>query len=290
MSAHTRLFISSGQVASLTFLLYEITITFDDEVDIIWAKPNKSWIKWQFLFTRYFALAVQLVNRSIEMAINSDSVMLTGSLKDWYICQVFVGSILITAVELVLMARVYALYNKNIWIGIGFGVLLCGEVVTMIVGVILNIPGDGFQVDTLLLRSPDSFTYVGISAAVSQITILILTLIKYRAAVRGGWSRLPILQLMVRDGTVAFFVLFIVTTMTAVTTIMDSEYTPIGNSWFLSIVASAGCRLIINMHRLPQQSAEPESETNSFPTTVQLTTLYPDLEMYPSSCSGDRSH
>ncbi|KAF8160651.1 hypothetical protein B0H34DRAFT_795539 [Crassisporium funariophilum] len=276
MPVHSLLFISSGQGASLAFLVYEILITLDDEVNAIWSKPRGSWIKWQFLFTRYFALAAQLTNRAIESSITSHMTMVTIALRNWYMCQVIVGSILMSAVEIVLMARVYALYNKNIWVGLGFIALIIGELTTVVIGVVMNIPGDDFGLESLLLTSPISYTYFGIGAIISQITILGLTLMKYRTAVRGGWEKVPIMMLMVRDGTVAFFILLIATTMTVVATSTQNEYAPIGNSWFLSIVACAGCRLIINMQNLPNRT---ETSTTSSATAIQLTTLWNDFDL-----------
>ncbi|KAF8971111.1 hypothetical protein BDZ97DRAFT_1787764 [Flammula alnicola] len=217
MREHSLLIVSSAQVASLAFFFYDICITFDDEVNTIWSMSHNSWIKWQFLFTRYFALAAQIC------------------LKNWYTYQVIEGSILMSAVEVVLMARVYALYQKNLWVGLIFVFLILGEIVAVIVGVIMNIPGD-FIASNILLSSPNSFTYFGIGAIISQIAILVLTLAKYKVAVRGGWGKVP-MMLMVRDGTAAFFILLVVTTMTVVATSMQTEYAPIGNSWFLSIVA-----------------------------------------------------
>lgn len=44
-------------------------------------------------------------NWTIESAIESNKLMNKNSLRNWYICQVVIGSILMTAVEIVLMAR-----------------------------------------------------------------------------------------------------------------------------------------------------------------------------------------
>ncbi|KAJ3503233.1 hypothetical protein NLJ89_g8527 [Agrocybe chaxingu] len=230
MTQQSLLVLASGQIASLAFLVYEICLTFDDEVNVIWSKPNRSWIKWQFLFTRYFALSIQVINRGIDSAVASHMNMVSTDLKNWYMCQVIVGSILMSAVEAVLMARVYALYNKNVWIFFVFVIMILAEIVTVILGIVLNRPGDEFRASNILLRSPTSFTYFGIGAIASQITILGLTLLKYKAAVQGGWSKAPIMMLMVRDGTAAFFILLVVTTLTVVATSTQNEYAPIGNS------------------------------------------------------------
>lgn len=271
----TLLVITSWQLGSLVFLLYEIVITFDDEVNLIWSRPNTCWVKWIFLFIRYFALAAQLANRSIESAIRSNLYLDTELLRHWFSCQVVVATILMLAVELVLMARVYALYKKSMCIGGILLVLLLGEVLTVLIGVAMTAPGNDFGVKNILASSPSSYTSFGIAAAISQFTILVLTLVKYRTAVKGGWGNAPIMLVMVRDGIVAFVILLVVTMMTIIATMLPNEYAPVGNSWFLSIVACAGSRLIINMQNLPTHSCSEESSACS--VSIQFTTLSPDF-------------
>ncbi|KIM45410.1 hypothetical protein M413DRAFT_429877, partial [Hebeloma cylindrosporum] len=249
-------------VASLAFLFYEIFITFDDEVNIIWS------------YAQSLTKSTNRTNRAIEIAITKHLSMVTTSLKGWYMCQVVFGGILMAGVEAVLMARVYALYQKSLRVGLVFLALILGEAIAVIIGVVKHIPGDDFSASSLLLTSPGSYTYFGIGAIITQITILVLTLVKYKTAVKEGWGKAPIMMLMVRDGTVVFFAFLILTITTVIYTNWPTEYYAlIGTSWFLSVVASAGCRLIINMQKLPEQ------ETDELPTTVQLTTLYHDLGM-----------
>ncbi|PPQ83628.1 hypothetical protein CVT25_006313 [Psilocybe cyanescens] len=202
-------------------------------------------------------------NRTIEDAITSHSTMVSEAYRNWYMCQVVLGSVLMSAVEIVLMARVYALYKKSIWIASLFIVLILAEMVTVVIGIVTNVPGKDFRVANILLKSPTSYVYYGISAIVSQITILGFTLAKYKTAVQGGWGKVPIMILMVRDGTAAFFILLVVTTMTVVATSMETEYAPIGNS------------LILNMQKL---STRTEVTSATFPPTILLTTLWNGFE------------
>ena len=286
MQFHDVQVISRAQVASLAFLIYDICITLDDEVGTIWSKPNNSWIKWQFLFTRYFALVAQAANRTIESIATNRKSTIGPGLRKWYMCQVLFGAILMSAVEVVLMARVYALYNKNKWIRLAFFVLIVAEIATVVAGIIVNVPGEDFGLYEFLVFNPRSYTYFGICAMVSQLTIIGLTLAKYKAAIRGGWQKVPIMMLMVRDGTVAFFILLVITTITVVGTNKQNQFAPIGGSWFLSIVACAGCRLIINMQNLPTRS---ELLTANRPqATIQLTTVWTGFEE-PHECYTSRT-
>lgn len=83
-----------------------------------------------------------------------------------------------TAVEIVLMVRgmsslfvpgivshdanqVYALYDRNPFIKYGFLLVLIGEALAMVIGVVLTLPGDEFRVSTILMTTPHSFAYFG---------------------------------------------------------------------------------------------------------------------------------
>ncbi|TFK74284.1 hypothetical protein BDN72DRAFT_80022 [Pluteus cervinus] len=263
--------ITDGKIASVSFLLWDVLITLDQEVEYIWSKPRNSWMKWQFFFTRYFAVAAQVTNRCIEGVIVSGVYLDTDPLKRWFISEIFVGNLLMTAVEVVLMVRVYALYGKNRWIGALFCLMLIAEAIAMVVGVVRNLPDGQFKEFNVLTTTPYSFIYYGIAACVTQIAILILTVIGYKLAVRDGWGKVPIVTLMLRDGSAIFLILFLVLIFTTVATMCGTSYAPIGYSWFLSIVASSGCRIILNMQQLPDPG--PGS-------SIQLTTVIPDHERH----------
>ena len=59
----------------------------------------------------------------------------------------------------------------------------------------------------LTIRWPGNLIIRRVGAIVCQVTILVLTLLKYKIALKHGWGKLPIMILMVRDGTAAFFIL-----------------------------------------------------------------------------------
>ncbi|KAF8888043.1 hypothetical protein BD779DRAFT_1525263 [Infundibulicybe gibba] len=194
-------------VASLTFLIYDMVSTLDNEVEFIWKRPNSSWIKWQFLFTRYFTLASQICNCSINFTIVSSSLDL-GLLRGWYTSQAVVSDIIVTAVEILLMLQLYALYNKSRKLAAVFCFMVFAETVALIIGIVFNPPGDEFHLVSILDATHDAFTYSGFSSMVSQTVIVILTWVKYREAVHGGWGANPIISLIIRDVTAVFCMIF----------------------------------------------------------------------------------
>ncbi|KDR75831.1 hypothetical protein GALMADRAFT_248554 [Galerina marginata CBS 339.88] len=257
---------SSG--ASLAVLLWEWAITFDDEVGLIWSKANYSWLKWIFFFARYFVLAVQLISRFLEVAISAQYDLYEGAIRVWYTGQVIVACIAVSALDLVLMARVYALYNQQRWIGALLVFCLASEVIITVIGLLLNLPGEFFEPSMLVTHLPASFAYLGIASVASQFIILIFTLRKY---VRSPLSTVPLVRLMTRDGTFAFLMLTIFGTCVAVYTVCNIVYAVTGYAWLLSAVSCATCRLIINMQRIPTSH-----ETRDTSTTIQFTTIFTD--------------
>ncbi|TFK71285.1 hypothetical protein BDN72DRAFT_469940 [Pluteus cervinus] len=246
-----RRFVSYHGVAAASFSLYDNLLTFDDEVETIWSKPNGSWIKWQFLFMRYTSFLIQFLNSCLEVGIVD-----------------VLNTVFVTAIEIVLMARVYALYNQNLQIVYLFLVLLLGKTVATAVGIWLNWPSDGFKELIWLDVTPDSFAYFGFASVFSQLTILVLTFGKY-SSIKGMNSPPPIIGLMMRDGTLAFIPIFLLCLGTSISAMLSCPYAPVGDYWLLTIVSSAGCRVILNMQLLPETTG-----TTRLTAGVQLTTIH----------------
>ncbi|EEB94390.1 hypothetical protein MPER_06803, partial [Moniliophthora perniciosa FA553] len=52
-------YVNRGSVGAFCFLLYDILLTFDDEVDLFWRK-KWTFMKFNFFFVRYFPLLAQM--------------------------------------------------------------------------------------------------------------------------------------------------------------------------------------------------------------------------------------
>ncbi|KAF8161151.1 hypothetical protein B0H34DRAFT_368412 [Crassisporium funariophilum] len=204
-SARLQTDLSRAAGASFAVLIWEWLITFDDEVSLIWSKENSSWLKWTFLFSRYFILAVQLCSRCLEVLIMSEHTLNHTALRIWYVSQVMVAALAVSALETVLVARVYALYNQRRWIGRLLLSMLVLEIVLALIGMGLNIPkNDTFVPLLITTHLPASFAYFGITALVVQCIILAFTALKYR---HSPLKTVPLVRLMMRDGTFAFLML-----------------------------------------------------------------------------------
>ncbi|KAK0460995.1 uncharacterized protein EV420DRAFT_1529590 [Desarmillaria tabescens] len=242
--------LNMGSASAIAFLLWELAITFDREVDFIWPKPRTSWIKWAFLFARYFPLLAGTCGRVIDsLVLYKDPIPISlNALRIWYICQVLVLYLMMLGAEIVMMARVYALYNRNRYIGGVFLLLLVGESTSVIVGLALNLPSKNFDSGDLITTSSDSYIYFGVSAMISQVVILAFSIYRY---IRGDWRGVPLVSLMIRDGTLAFGVLFFVSCLLVIYTAMDLTYSTPTSAWLINFISAAECRLILNLQEIP---------------------------------------
>ncbi|KAJ7251505.1 hypothetical protein B0H12DRAFT_1119269 [Mycena haematopus] len=279
-------------IAALAFLVWENLITLDDEVEYIWSKPWTAWVKTVFLFLRYFPLAIQLCNRILDEMIIQQRQLGNSALRAWYISQVVVAHLAMTGVESVMMARVYAIYHNSRWIAWWFLCLWIGETAAVIAGIFITLPEAHFEPQQFMLNVPHSFAYLAISALISQAIILGLTLLRY---FQGQWSGTNLGRLLIRDGSIIYLVFFgdetsnppttlVLTVLKPVSTMAAAVYSINGLSfgmteyaWYLSIVSTAGCRLILNMQRLSSSST---TDRSFYPnSSLELTTLHNDIEL-----------
>ncbi|KAF7428614.1 hypothetical protein PC9H_007841 [Pleurotus ostreatus] len=185
--------------AALFVQVWEWAITLDDEVEYIWSKPKSSWVKWVFLFLRYFTFVAQFVNRSVDMAVLYDFPLRPSAIKVYYIVGVVVAQLAMAGVETVMMVRVYALYGRSKYVKFSFIFLLFAGFATMIVGLVLNIPEDNFKPTSIMISAPASFAYFGVAALVSQVAILALSAMRWRPG-----SSAPVMRMFMFDGMLAF--------------------------------------------------------------------------------------
>ncbi|KAF8631820.1 hypothetical protein AX15_002188 [Amanita polypyramis BW_CC] len=160
-SAEELVIVSRSCVASFVFTIYDYLLTLADEVEIIWPKPNNSWVKWKFLFLRYFALATQFMNIAMDLrVISRDDVGLRSTvILGLLVAQLVACLLLSIIVESILMTRVYALYNKNVYIAVVCVSSLVVQVVTMFVGIAKKAEGRHAISDTVWETLSGSFPY-----------------------------------------------------------------------------------------------------------------------------------
>ncbi|KAH7909943.1 hypothetical protein BJ138DRAFT_1154078 [Hygrophoropsis aurantiaca] len=245
-STHVDALIASS-VSALGFLFWDLCITFDDEVAFIWSKSIKSPVKFLFLLTRYIGLASLAGNQYIGFPI-SDSF---SSCETWLILQASVVQGMITLVELTLMLRVYALYNQDPRIGLFLLLLSISGTIIAVAGLCITVPEAQFGSACMMTYVSDSVTYFSMVFIMTQIILLLLTVVKCLWTLHGSGVRAPVIFVMARDGTFSFVVLFVtLLTMSLLLSTAHGKFVSLIHPWFIAVYSCAGCRIVINMQGL----------------------------------------
>ncbi|KDQ50252.1 hypothetical protein JAAARDRAFT_63301 [Jaapia argillacea MUCL 33604] len=250
-TARHGLTINCCTVASLTFLVWDIAITLDEEIRYIWSQRITSPTKLLFLFTRHFSILPQIfvflrAIGSLGAIPSSERVC-----RSWFTFQCLALQFLILTVELILMLRVYALYCESPRIRR----LLIGLVATDLIFIVGSssavIPRIRFSSDCTPIESLLARVFFHLMMSLALLIQLVLLVLTIRQSIRGFRSRTPIIYVIMRD---SLWVFGIVTAMLLLNGVCYFFFGPIFQSlvftWFMSILSFSSCRLVLNLSRL----------------------------------------
>ncbi|THH27345.1 hypothetical protein EUX98_g6843 [Antrodiella citrinella] len=238
--------VSRSEMAAVTILTYDIIVTMGDEIELIWSR-KWTFAKAMYIVARYIPWAFQLA----FIAINADGTTgLFFSVPEchrWIAVQAVILQLIISTVDIVLMTRVYALYNRNFKLTATLGVLFCAEVAYLSYVLSVVSPRLTFNADCFVTSSPKIFVSYWIVSLVFETILFLLTLYKFIHAVHDGWGKRPVMQQFVGDGTWAYFLIFFAMLINSL--LYKLVHTPLAGicfTWLLSVLSFAGSRLILN--------------------------------------------
>ncbi|KAJ6497738.1 hypothetical protein C8R45DRAFT_137901 [Mycena sanguinolenta] len=264
----------ASSLGALTFLLYDILITLEDEVKFIWPKPSTR-TKFIYFFIRYIPLCIQISTLLIASPELTPQFHFTP--HDCFIWQVYqgVGTVLVFgAVDYVLILRVYALYHNSPTVRrvvlVAFALEVCG----MCVGLGLSLGGIKFDDICLTTAVPGTLIIYGGATLLFQTFLFILTAVKFITALREGWGDTPLVGLVMRDGTWAFFLLFtVVAADSALFGLKNHTFASILFGWLLSVFSFSGYHVLLNLDRLHDDVPRlPTSQSSTYDSPYQFTT------------------
>ncbi|KAH0833977.1 hypothetical protein J3R83DRAFT_11195, partial [Lanmaoa asiatica] len=189
-------------IACLTFLVWHSFLTFDEDVQYIWTMRNKNPLKWVYFFLRYVViLASSMHNLLIEPLANGSNPPMLCSM--WHAYILAFTQTLATLLEFILASRIFALYDRSKRVAFLMLILMSMEVAGTVRMLWLS-KGIEFYQTCLLLRLDENGSYQSILGFMVHCVLVGLTLFKYICAFRAGWSRAPLLLLVVRDGSTVY--------------------------------------------------------------------------------------
>ncbi|TFK22090.1 hypothetical protein FA15DRAFT_671903 [Coprinopsis marcescibilis] len=265
-----------SSVASLTFLLYDILITFDDEVEAVW--PNRLTLtKMIFFFIRYFPLFLQISTLFIG------TPPFTFTARDcyiWNVYQALASLLIISAVDYILVLRVFALYAGNKAVKITTTMLYFAEIITISIGLGLSVPEFTFDEYCTILGSPTTFLISAGAPIAFQTVLFALTGWKFFQAARSGWGNVPIINLLMRDGSWAFMLIFLtLLSEAALYGFAPNAYTDILYGWLNTVFAFCGYRILLNLNTLNRPSSSGRIRMSRGSSGTRTASLVTGAEM-----------
>ncbi|KAL1943890.1 hypothetical protein VTO73DRAFT_3708 [Trametes versicolor] len=238
-----------SSAAALTFLAWDVCISFSLEVRLIWGRPN-GYLRWLYAFIRYLPLFAEMVF-FVYFVFPGPTTISAGKLcRANTVASAIVLECTIVAVELVLLVRVHALYNRSrvvlVALLAGFAASFCATFFGM------YSAADHLQFDEqcLISSAPRIMILVWLSPVAFDAFMFALTMLKFRQSRREGLRR-PILNTMVRDGTWAFILTLVVMVLNAVIyTVFSETLSGIFYFWATSVLSFIGSHVLLNLRQI----------------------------------------
>ncbi|KAJ6540576.1 hypothetical protein B0H19DRAFT_1313271 [Mycena capillaripes] len=241
--------VNRSAVASLALLAYDILLSFDEEVAVIWSRPWTA-IKCLFFFVRYFPLLLQISILFVGTELTPQFDFTFRDCEVWAIYQAAAALVLVAAVDYILILRVFALYDNHPRIKAAVFTLFCLELLVMLISLGFSLSGirfdDGHRCIVTLF--PNSFICYGASAVLFQTVLFALTVFQFVSALRTGWGKVPLLLLIVRDGTWAYLLaVVIVIGDVSMYALKNYSYGGVLYGWMITAFSFSGYRILLNL-------------------------------------------
>ncbi|KAI6003199.1 hypothetical protein F5J12DRAFT_838976 [Pisolithus orientalis] len=179
---------------------WDCVSTLENEVRFIWPMRAGCTFKWLYLFLRYIPLFAQMRSHMV-----SGSTLYT-LCKSWHMSMI--GLVLFTsiAVEFILAFRVYALFGRQLWVTLLLGCLISAEASCAFLTLLSRYLLDCDEECILFPILPISKVH-GVFSLITESALITMTLLKRYAIVRAGFSKLPVVTMLTRDGTLAYLLM-----------------------------------------------------------------------------------
>jgi len=259
-------------------------VAFSDEVDYLW-RGKFTFIKALYFNSRYTMLTLQLVDQFLyfRFQMTQPHSLICARIN---VYKSVIGQVGMTLIEMILLIRVYALYNQSVKARVFL-------LAVFIISTALEFSAISIVINTLLgspaCIAPEMSGMVerlyGLGAGFCQFVVFTATIFKLFSK-----RRTPLMTLVFKEGVVSFILVLILLAVMVVYEILRNMDIRAGKgtaalagnavfSWYLALLSIAGSRLILNMrtvvvkHRLRRQSQDDDVFSSQESESVCLTTL-----------------
>lgn len=235
--------------AALSFLLYDYLLTFDVEKRLVWNNPW-SFGKILFIFNRYFG----------SLALTFNSVMLLTSLpNDSQLCKGFrmweglAVMIAVMSTEVILMTRIYAVYDRNKLILFVMAVLFAANIASTALIIYVGPPGGALSLSVYISGChvvDRGFSYFLCWLPAFGFETTLVTIMLYRGLrTRERGLNSPLLNVVIRDSIIYFLVIFTALFVNCLIWGMSPQTfnVELSGCWTIAASCAFGSRLLLNI-------------------------------------------
>jgi len=241
---------------ALAVQIWEFANSFFDEAEYL-CRSRFTLVKLLYIWSRYVPLVGQIANLALtqiyEVPLEASGPASEPSCVGIFVYKTVMAQQTLTCVEIILLIRVYALYNQNRRVKY----FLCTIFLTTCA---LETWSNGRIIKTLLKGKscipeiPPFAAAVTFCASAScyQALILCMTLFKYFVVHRERAST-PLTALMLREGFQTCFLTFGMLVINVTDGGIRTTGLRLGDAdfaWYISLLSVMGCRLILDMRKL----------------------------------------
>ncbi|KDQ57182.1 hypothetical protein JAAARDRAFT_58654 [Jaapia argillacea MUCL 33604] len=236
-----------SSVAAFAFTLWDICITFDDEVKEIWTRPW-SIFKIMFIFLRGGSIFAQVVSQCFYFKLQATTTVDLGVCSKLVIFQAVAGALLMFCCQFVLISRASALYSETPMVRPVLLFLYFAEIIIVTVVPLTGVSGIEYGPYCQPIDYPLSTLAFGVPPVVLDTMLFGLTMVKFYQYVQEGWGYRPLISRFMTDGIWAFALAFLIITLnTSFLAFVEGPMSSILFPWYLAIPSFVGYRLILNI-------------------------------------------
>ncbi|KZT11819.1 uncharacterized protein LAESUDRAFT_153700 [Laetiporus sulphureus 93-53] len=248
-------------VTATCCLVYDMLIHLGDEIEYIW-RASHSWMKWIYAFIRHFPYVVPITINVFLPGASGGSRLHSNQCRGFIIYQFIANEALTVAVEVILIARVCAMFKRNKPV-VGLVIaLFATEVAAMITFLAFSIPKIQFSPTCLITHTPGIFTSYWLWSLAFETFLFAMTLISFFSDMRRGLSGSSVLYILVRDGMWAYADIFAIMLLnTLCYHLIDGSLAGLCFCWEFAIMSIAGPYILLNLRRFSHRSHGTEGTT-----------------------------
>lgn len=283
---------------SLGIMVLDFAWLFRDEVKFIWPKVRcRERFALVYIVARYAGMGGHIFNVYFSLRIASGVVTPPALCILWFRYQAVTIQLLLAAVEISWMHRIYTLFRKNHWILALLIILGIAQLLSMVISARLALPNMSYSSTCYVTRPHAASAYFGATTMTTNLAILFMISWRYLklpvpkpTEIMKYEAIRAILRVVLRDSALSIVSLVVLTLVMMLANMGAIELSLNGNiiyHWLFCVLWMSFGRVTVNHAKVVQEQIEKFKRGD--PNTLTLVEIG-ETSTWSSSSSISSSH